>query len=373
MVYSSLIRPLLFLLDPEKAHHVTTGIGQFLCSLPPVNRLAARRSIGKYPNLQQRIAGITFPNPVGIAAGFDKNGEYTELLRFLGFGYAEYGSITARASRGNPSPRLFRLPGDRALINRMGLNNRGSETICRDIAENKRRKPFLYRDFPIGINIAKTHDPSITGDEAIRDYVTSYFNARFIADYITLNISCPNTREGKTFEDISALRELLDGIFKERNESDPPLFVKFSPDQMLQKTDELAGVCEDYHVNGYLVSNTSSRRGQLKTSGKRLDEIGSGGLSGHPLFAATYSRIRHLRCNLPANRILIACGGIDHPDKAIQLLKAGANLLQIYTGLVYQGPSLVRRINRSLELELKRSQAASLDEWQQSQPEFDSQ
>lgn len=364
MFYSSLIRPLLFLLEPEKAHHVTTGLGQFFCSLPVINRLAARRSIGIWPELQQRIVGITFPNPVGIAAGFDKNAEYSELLRFLGFGYAEYGSITARASRGNPTPRLFRLPGDNALVNRMGLNNQGSETICRGISENKNRKPFLYRDFPVGINIAKTHDPSITGDEAIRDYVASYSHARFIADYITLNISCPNTREGKTFEDVSALRELLDGIFEGRRENDPPLIVKFSPDQLPQDTDKLVCECESYPVDGYLVSNTSSRRDQLKTSKKRLDEIGSGGLSGHPLFAANLSRIRHLRRYLPAKRILIACGGIDHPDRALQMLKAGANLLQVYTGLIYQGPSLVRRINRALALELKRSQAASLGHWQ---------
>lgn len=364
MVYSSLIQPLLFLLEPEKAHHLATGMGQFLCSLPPINRLAVRRSMGKWPDLQQRIVGINFPNPVGIAAGFDKNAEYTELLRFLGFGYAEFGSITARASRGNPSPRLFRLPDDKALVNRMGLNNRGSETICRDFSEKKSHKPFLYRDFPVGINIAKTHDPSITGDEAIRDYVTSYSHARFIADYITLNISCPNTREGKTFEDIPALRELLDGIFEERREKDPPLFVKFSPDQMVQEADRLVRECEDHHIDGYLVSNTSSRRDQLKTSRKKLDGIGPGGLSGHPLFAANLSRIRHLRRYLPAKRILIACGGIDHPDKALQLLKAGANLLQIYTGLVYQGPSLVRSINRALAFELKQSQATSIGQWQ---------
>ncbi len=362
-MYTSLIRPLLFYLDPEKAHHISAVLGNTLCSIPLAGNRILHRYSGRWPQLQQDFAGVRFPNPVGIAAGYDKNAEYPELLRFLGFGYAEYGSITAHPSSGNPRPRLFRLKVDRGLINRMGLNNEGAEKICRRLRDSKADQPGLFEDFPCGINIAKTHDPGITGDDAIRDYITSYRHARDAADYITLNVSCPNTREGKTFEDKTALRELLDGIMAERRQTDPPILVKFSPDTSLTTFDELVAVCEDRSVHGYVLSNTSSQRNRLKTSGELLDRIGAGGLSGAPLYQKTLKRIEHMRNSLSDEKLLIACGGIDTPDKAIRMISAGANLLQIYTGLVYEGPSLVPRINDTLARRMNEDGLQTLNQW----------
>lgn len=351
-MYTPLIRPLLFRLDPERAHNWTTTLGTGFCSLPVVGRRLVRRHASAWSGLAQDLSGIRFPNPIGIAAGFDKNASYTALLRFMGFGYAEYGSITAQPSTGNPRPRLFRLKTDRALINRMGLNNDGACSVCRNILNKQKQDPELFGDFPCGINIAKTHDPGITGDDAIRDYLNSYRHAREPADYITLNVSCPNTREGKTFEDKSALKELLDAIKSERQQGDPPLFVKFSPDNDAAGLENLIAACENRGVQGYVLTNTSKKREGLRTPSERLDAIGPGGLSGAPLFTGTLGHISRLRPLLPKKRVLIACGGIDSPAKALQLIAAGADLLQIYTGLVYEGPSLVKRINETLVREM---------------------
>lgn len=362
-MYTPLIRPLLFRLDPERAHNWTTTLGSGFCSLPIAGRRLVRRYASAWPGLSQDLAGIRFPNPVGIAAGFDKNASYTALLRFMGFGYAEYGSITAQPSTGNPRPRLFRLKADRALINRMGLNNDGARSVCHCILSNQKKDPDLFEGFPCGINIAKTHDPGITGDDAIRDYLISYRHAREPADYITLNISCPNTREGKTFEDKSALTELLDAIKSERHQGDPPLFVKFSPDNDAAGLDELIATCENRGIQGYVLTNTSIQRKGLRTSSGRLDAIGPGGLSGAPLFTGTLGHITRLRPNLPKKRVLIACGGIDSPARALQLIAAGADLLQIYTGLVYEGPSLVKRINEALVRKIHDESIPGLEQW----------
>ncbi len=347
-MYTKFVRPLLFRLDPEKAHHFAAKLGEFACTVPGSGYLMRRRYSGAWPVLDRQLMGIRFPNPVGIAAGFDKNASWPRLIRALGFGFAEFGSITARKSAGNPSPRLFRLPEDRALINRMGLNNNGAETICRHISELRRQYVSLFRDFPCGINIAKTHDPSITGDEAVRDYVASYGYARKVADYITLNISCPNTAEGITFEDKSALTDLLDGILSARSDDDPPLLIKFSPDTEFGQLDELTSVCEERNIHGYVLTNTSSRRDGLHISGITLTKIGPGGLSGSPLFEKSLNRVNHMRKALSGDKVLVGCGGIDSPDKAARMVQAGADLLQVYTGLIYEGPGLIPGINDML-------------------------
>ncbi len=367
-MYTSLVRPLLFQLDPENAHNVATRLGTAFCRLPAAGQRLVHRHDGRWPQLEQGFLGLRFRNPVGMAAGFDKNAGYAGLLRFMGFGYAEYGSITALPSRGNPKPRLFRLKKDRALINRMGLNNDGAQSVCRRIQELKTADPDLFDGFPCGINIAKTHDPGITGDDAIRDYVSSYAAARSAADYITLNISCPNTREGKTFEDEDALSELLDAIFEIRSKEDPPLLVKFSPDTDTRTSDGLLAVCEDRAVQGYVLTNTSAKREGLRTARDELDRIGTGGLSGAPLFSGTLNRVSQLRSQLPAGRVLIACGGLDSPEKALQLISAGADLLQLYTGLVYQGPACIARINDELVRKMYDLGIPSLSNWPRNAP-----
>ena len=362
-MYRTILRPLFFQLDAEKAHHLATHLGNFFCSFPLIGTRFQQRYTGSWPILRQDFNGISFSNPAGIAAGFDKNARLTALLRYIGFGYAEYGSITAQPSSGNPPPRLFRLVKDRALINRMGLNNDGAATICHRLREQKKSCPTLFRDFPFGINIAKTHDPRILGDDAIRDYVSSYLHARDVADYINLNISCPNTGEGKTFEEPGPLADLLDAIGDEQTDTPHPLLVKLSPDNNRKQLDQLLTLCEERNLTGYVISNTSTMRSELATPQKKLSEIGRGGLSGTPLFKTTIEHISYLRNNLPNHRIIIGCGGLDSPEKAVAMMKSGANLLQLYTGLIYEGPGLIKRINEALVTQMEKEGATSLKEW----------
>ena len=361
-MYKKLLQPILFRIDPERAHHLTTGVGETLCALPVLRRYLTRRYLGKWPELEQTLLGIRFPLPVGVAAGFDKNANYPHLLRYCGFGFAEFGSITAQPSTGNATPRLFRLPDDQALINRMGLNNEGAEPICRRIETLKSHGYSSLRSFPAGLNIAKSHDPDITGTDAIHDYMDSYTEARRVADYITLNVSCPNTREGKTFEDQEALSALMDAIMHIHKPTDPPVFVKLSPDNTLEEIEDLIQTCEAYPVAGYVISNTSTNRSGLRTV---TDRMGAGGLSGAPLFEKSLERVSHIRNQIPGHKILIGVGGIDNPQKAVKMLKAGANLLQVYTGFVYQGPSLIPSIYHHLGEVLKNEGASSISSWLQ--------
>lgn len=362
-MYKQIARPLLFRMDPESAHHLTTVTAQSVCRIPLLGRLLTERWNAPPSVLSHSLLGIRFSSPVGIAAGFDKNGHLSRMLRLLGFGYAEYGSITARPSQGNPRPRLFRLPDDAALINRLGLNNQGAEHICSELARRKHNEPWLYRRLPAGINIAKTHDPTITGDAAIEDYLQSYRHAQPVADYITLNISCPNTREGKTFEDQQALRELLSALGQVRKPTDCPLLVKFSPDTEPALLSVLLEECELFGVDGYVISNTSSQRQGLQASSEQLQHIGNGGLSGAPLFERSLAAVRLLRNELPARRLIVGCGGIDSPEKALSMLNAGAELLQLYTGLVYEGPGLVRAIHTHLVRTIADTGFGNMTDW----------
>ena len=292
--------------------------------------------------LGQVQSGIFFDNPIGIAAGFDKNAEAIGLYESLGLGYAEIGSITALPSSGNPSPRAFRLPKDHALINRMGLNNEGASRIAKRIRGK-------IAGIPIGVNIAKTHDPAIFGKIAVEDYLTSYRIAAPVADYITVNISCPNTSEGKTFEDPDALKKLLDAIFGERTSHDSPLFIKLSVDLDESETHDLVEVCEKFGVDGYVCGNTSNSRSNLVTTEEKLHEIGRGGLSGRPIAGAANRLIRTVRDRVPDKRTVIGVGGIDSFEAALDKFRAGADLIQIYTGLIYEGPGLIKQINRHLD------------------------
>lgn len=342
MFYSRLTRFLLFRLDSEKAHTRTILFAHYASSKPVFKSIASGLYNFQSNRLGQVQSGIFFDNPVGLAAGFDKNAEAIGLYESLGFGYAEIGSITAQSSPGNPTPRAFRLPRDHALINRMGLNNEGASRIVKKIHSK-------IAGIPVGINIAKTHDPSIFGQEAVEDYLISYRLATSVADYITVNVSCPNTSEGKTFEEPGSLEGLLEAIFRERKSYDPPLFIKLSVDLDEIQARELVSVCEKFEVNGYVCCNTSNNRTNLATPSKKLNEIGPGGLSGRPIAGAANRLIRTVRDHVPEKRTIIGVGGIDSFTSAMDKFKAGADLIQIYTGLIYEGPGLIKQINRHLD------------------------
>lgn len=345
-MYKFLIRPLLFRLPVDSAHEAAINLAETSSRNKVLLKAAGALFNYSDPSLTQKIWGLTFPNPVGLAAGFDKNGTLSPLMERLGFGFIEIGSITANPSTGNPEPRSFRLPEDQSLINRMGLNNDGAKTITRRLEK-------VSRKVPLGINIAKTHNPDISGDKALRDYKTSFDLAKTVADYITINISCPNTGDGKTFEDPGILNTLLDFLTLGKDSSFPPVLVKFSVDLSKQHLNELISVCEKFAISGYVATNTSANRNGLKTPPEVISSIGKGGLSGAAIKNKSTDIIRQIYEQTKGEKTIIGVGGIQHGEDAIEKLQAGADLLQVYTGMVYQGPSIVRQINKYISNYLK--------------------
>lgn len=340
-MYKFLFRPLLFRLTSDYAHEITIKSASLLGNYKWLQK--STEALYGYSNrsLEQKIGGLRFPNPIGLAAGFDKNGTAAPFMQSLGFGFIEIGSVTANSCIGNPKPRTFRLTEDKSLINRLGLNNEGALTIAR-------RLKYRELTIPMGINIAKTHDPSITGEKAIEDYRTSFELVKNIADYITLNISCPNTTEGKTFEEPEALDYLLQSLGIENDASLPPVFIKFSVDLDDSQLLELLDICEGYTIEGYVATNTSSLRDNLQTSESVVHRMGKGGLSGRAISKKSTATIEKIHSYTKGLKTIIGVGGISSTEDAIEKLKAGADLLQIYTGLVYEGPALVKKINRGL-------------------------
>jgi len=346
MIYNSLVKSLLFKLDAEQAHSTMHRFAETASGSSTLKALA--KSLYNYQSakLSQQIWGLTFRNPIGLAAGFDKNGQIPEIMEALGFGFVEVGSITANPNTGNPKPRAFRLPKDRAIINRMGLNNDGAQTVVKRLKNKK-------LSIPLGINIAKTHDPKIMGDAAIQDYVQSFNEAKKVADYITVNISCPNTTEGKTFEDPAALDELLSALKIRDDARVVPTTVKFSSDLTKNKLLQLLEICENHRIHGYVACNTSSSRKGLQTSESELEDIGRGGLSGKPIANKSVQIVEWISEATKGQKPIIGVGGIDDFSTALKMLLAGADLLQMYTGLIYEGPGLVKSINRQLLHELE--------------------
>ncbi len=359
MVYRTL-RPLLFRLDAERAHDLA------LASAARAGRLAGpvirRLFRAEYGPLRQQLWGLEFANPVGIAAGLDKNARLLPFWELLGLGTAEVGSVTANPSGGNRRPRAFRLPNDRALVNRMGLNNEGAAEVAARIAG------VVERGIPLGINLAKTHDPAILGDEAVEDFLMSFRTLAPLADYIVLNVSCPNTAEGKTFEEPEALDALLRAVFSERERMDSrvPVLVKFSPPPadgpVPSSVDELVHIALAHGVSGFVAVNTAADRHGLRTSPGRIEEIGRGGLSGAPLAGRARSLLKHLYQITSGSVPLVSVGGIDSPEEAYRRIRLGASLIQVYTGLVYEGPGLIPAIKKGLAALLDRDGFATLSD-----------
>jgi dihydroorotate dehydrogenase len=343
-----LLRPLLFSMDAERAHNAGMRTAQLVQKINP--SMVEPLYEFERGHLRQKLWGIEFLNPIGLAAGFDKNAQLIPFWEKVGFGFVEAGSVSARPAEGNPRPRAFRLPDDRALINRMGLNNDGAQAVAKRLRETENQR---WR--PLGINIVKTHDPSIVGEEALEDFRTSFALLAPEADYMALNISCPNTREGKTFEDPDALDELLGVIFAERERLDlsVPILVKLSPPHSKEvvfdsQLDEIIAVADAHGVHGYIASNTAPDRAGLTASDDRLAKIGEGGLSGRPLADRATVLVRYLY-NATNGRVpIIGVGGVDSAEAAYEKIRAGASLVQLYTGLVYNGPGIVKTIKEEL-------------------------
>lgn len=344
----SLLRPLLFSLDPESAHHLTLAAARMLGNTPGLARTIGPFSAAANPALTQSVWGLTFPNPVGLAAGFDKDGVLAGVLPRLGFGFLEVGSVTPRPQPGNPRPRLFRLPEDRAVVNRMGFNNAGAAALAARLADLTRRP------VPIGVNLGKNRDTPL--DRAGEDYCAALRAVYAVADYCVVNVSSPNTPGLRDLQHRGQLRMLMESVAAERAQLTAntgrrvPMLVKVAPE--LGKA-ELADVVEaalSASMDGLIATNTTTAREGLRN----LLAKEAGGLSGAPLHAAALRSIAQL-CRLSAGKLpLIGVGGIFGAEDAYRFVRAGATLVQVYTGLVYQGPGLATAIAGGLEALLRR-------------------
>ena len=326
----NLARPLLFTLDPERAHGLT---------LAALKAMPARGPVQPGP-LTIDVAGISFPNPIGMAAGFDKDGEVPDQLLALGFGFAEVGSITPLPQAGNPKPRLFRLTADRAVINRMGFNNGGAD------AARARLSARAIRPGVVGINIGANKDST----DRIADYATMTRIMAPLATYLAVNISSPNTPGLRALQDESALTELLDAVITARGEEGPPVFLKVAPDLEPADIDAIARIAIGRQLGALIVSNTTISRPSLQSH--HAGEIG--GLSGAPLRPLALQRIRDFRSATGGAMPLIGVGGIASAEDAWARIRAGASLVQLYSALVYEGPMLARRIAKGLERLMQR-------------------
>jgi len=328
--YERFVRPLLFSLDAETAHHLTVALLQRASRFDPALRML--RSLQPSPK-PKTLFGLTFPNPIGLAAGLDKNGVALPAWAALGFGFIEIGTVTAKAQPGNPKPRIFRLPEQQALINRLGFNNDGADAIARRLAALRESGPWPA--VPVGINIGKSRTTPL--EQAKDDYLYSFRALRDFADYITLNISSPNTPGLRELQEPEKLSELLHAIGNEAGTTPKPLVVKISPDLSGTELKTILVVCEENGVSGIIATNTTLDHSSIAP---QLDQ--AGGLSGAPLRDKSTALVREInaRSTIP----VIASGGIFDAESAREKFQAGALLIQLYTGLIYRGPQLLREI-----------------------------
>lgn len=330
----SLLKKCLFLLEPETAH----GLVKKISPLIPLNLIENYTRID-HPALKSEHFGVSFDNPLGLAAGFDKNGEMIPLMKGLGFGHVEIGSVTYQPWQGNPCPRIFRLPEDQSLVNRMGLPNAGARTITGRLS----KKTW---GIPVGVNIAKTPGSK----EGCDEFIKTLKMVAPLASYITLNLSCPNTPDGKTFEDPAAFKELASVVanFRKTEKKVLSILIKLSPDLDSNNLAALVELACQHGFDGFIVSNTTADRGALSSSADKLKKIGNGAVSGRALAFRSNNQIERVYKIVGMSKIIIGVGGILDLRDLLDKLARGASLFQLYTGLVYGGPFLIRKLNAQL-------------------------
>ena len=370
MLWQSFFRKLMFLLPPETAHYAAMGMFNLAAGLPTARLIQARFRVVD-PRLQQQVAGLKFINPVGLAAGFDKDGRWFRQLSLLGFGHLEIGTLTGTAQPGNDRPRLFRLPADQAIINRMGFNNGGADSAAKKLAGLHAADPEK-RDFRLGINIGKSKIVPL--EEAATDYRFSFDRLFSFADYFTVNVSSPNTPGLRQLQNRQQLQELLISLIElnlqlaaDHQVTPKPIFLKIAPDLTNDQLDDIVAIATYLKLPGVIATNTTIDRKNLKTDTTAVERMGAGGLSGQPLTLRSRQVVRHLYQQLPATTAVIGVGGIMTPEDAWQMILAGAQLIQLYTGFVYAGPPIVANINRYLLTQIEQhglqhiSQAIGMD------------
>jgi len=340
-MYKALLKPILFLFDPEKIHHFVFRTIKFLFRIPGVPALMRSMYDVKDKRLERTVFGITFPNPVGLAAGFDKDAKLFDELGAMGFGFIEVGTLTPKAQPGNEKPRMFRLPADEGLINRMGFNNEGVEAAAERLRKRKTR-------VVIGGNIGKN---KITpNEEAAGDYEKCFHALFDTVDYFVVNVSSPNTPGLRALQEKEPLQRLLLQL-KTLNAAKPgpkPILLKIAPDLANEQLDDIIDIVRSTGIEGVIATNTTISREGLKTPKAELERAGAGGLSGKPLTKRATEVIRYLSGKSGGAFPIIAVGGIHTPEDAIEKLEAGAALVQLYTGFIYEGPAAAKRINKAI-------------------------
>ncbi len=341
-MYKSLVKPLLFNLDAERAHHLVFDNLRRAARMPGTPALLRALYGFQHPSLEREVFGLKFPNPVGLAAGFDKNAVLTDELATLGLGFVEIGTVTPRPQPGNPTPRLFRLPQDEALLNRMGFNNEGAAVVAARLARRRNRQLL------IGGNIGKNKDTP--NERAADDYVACFEALAEEVDYFVVNVSSPNTPGLRELQEKKPLIELLQQV-QARNQARAtprPLLLKIAPDLTDSQLDDILEIARETRLSGLVATNTTISRDNLRTEPGHVASLGAGGLSGRPLRARATEVIRYLHQKSDGGLPIIGAGGIHSATDAQEKLAAGATLIQLYTGFIYEGPALVSQINRSL-------------------------
>jgi dihydroorotate dehydrogenase len=340
-MYKLIIRPFLFLFDPEKVHYFTFSLIRILCKIPFISSIFRNLYQVNDKKLERNLFGLHFTNPVGLAAGFDKNAVlYNELANF-GFGFIEIGTVTPKGQAGNPKKRLFRLKDDQGIINRMGFNNDGVEAAIVNLKKNKHK-------VIIGGNIGKNTETK--SKDYTQDYLEVFRELHPFVDYFVLNVSCPNVDSHAKLNDKEYLLELITACQRQNNlfQIKKPILLKIAPDLNNAQLDEIIDLVNETQIDGVIASNTSTTREQLKASEKRLKEIGNGGISGQPIKNQSTQVIKYLADTSNKSFPIIGVGGIHSAEDALEKLAAGADLVQVYTGFIYEGPSLIKQINKAL-------------------------
>ena len=343
MIYP-IIRNTLFLLPPETAHEVSMKGLDLAAALPICNTLLRSHFHVQDPSLAKTVFGLHFPNPVGLGAGFDKNAAHLDGLEMLGFGFVEIGTVTPKPQAGNPKPRLFRITDQQVLINRMGFNNDGVDAIAKRLKE---RKSTTQSKLIIGGNIGK--NKVTENQDAWKDYCTNFIGLEDVVDYFVVNVSSPNTPGLRELQEKEALRKIFSEL-QLINQNNKPILLKIAPDLETSALDDIIALTSEVKMDGLVSSNTTLDRSLLnKANTIRANEIGAGGLSGQPLLTKSNQVLDYLYKGIGDKLPIIASGGIFKPADAKAKLDAGASLVQVWTGFIYEGPAIVKNILEALK------------------------
>lgn len=341
-MYKHFLKPILFRFNPETAHNMIMSSLTLLRHIP-FGRAILRSTCSKEtPSLEKEVFGITFPNPVGLAGGLDKNGEHYNDLANCGFGFVEIGSLTPKPQDGNPKPRCFRIPQDRAIINRFGINNKGVKNAVEHL---KRDRPNVI----VAANISK--NTTSINEDAAKDYETSFALLYDFVDMFVVNVSCPNVVGLTALQDISFLSDIVDRLLDLRRYYDTyrPILLKVSPDLSTEQLDDIIDYCLRSGIDGIVAGNTTRSRDGLTIDPKKIEEIGNGGMSGAPVHKKNLELVRYIHKKSEGRLPIIGVGGIMSGEEAKAMMDSGASLVELYSGFIYEGPGLIKKILTHLE------------------------